>query len=727
MNKNSDAHINPFTGIWTLPQTIILFLVAFLSAMLIVFFFSAVGPFWVNNRLPDWQVGETAQFEIQAPREIRFVDQALTEARIEAAMQIVKPVFELDTSTNQRVIEQFDSIQQMIQRGFRREMEPEFIYNEIAVEWPETLSLEMVRELLDYAEDEEFWINLRLLLVQVLETGIFTIPDNVSLDNGVELVSRVDNRSSRVDLFPSNIIKWESLREDLLSFSYQIQLVPDSRGQYIRFLVQILRENTFFSTELTEQAKEEIRFSTPPFVVTLEKGQVVVPSNYTVTPEMRKKIIGLRSFLSRQNISSILGVGIFFAVLLLLVYLLLLRVKKRDYYSPKYFIVFFLFWLIHLGITAFLSQQSLFENTQLAIFVPTTLFVVLVTILSNEGTGALFAFFLTIPMLIIDRANPEFYITALLSGVAAPFLLRRLDQRMDLIRTALLLSLIQGGVYTLVALISNRSANDLGLWALGGALNGLIGGILVLGVIPILEYLLNSPTRFRLAELSDLNIPIFKRMLLLAPGTYNHSVNVANLAESASLALGINAILARVGAYYHDIGKIDQAEYFVENQKGPNKHDEIRPSLSATILKSHVKIGVEKARELGLPQRVVDIITQHHGRGLIEYFYNKALTEDGKAKKEEYSYPGPNPNFKESAVVMLADTVEAATRSLSKPSVAKLEKFIWELMIKRYEEGLLNESHLTFSDLDTIHRSFVQILAGQFHSRIKYPGQKENE
>jgi putative nucleotidyltransferase with HDIG domain len=642
-------------------------------------------------------------------------------------MRILKPVFELQTNVNQRIIEEFDIIQQVLQRSFRREQSAEYIFNELSVELPNTLSLDLVQDLLMFAEDDEFWINLRLLLVQVLESGIFSVPEEVSIDNGVGLISRIDNRSVRVDLFPSNMIRQETLRDDLISFSNQIKLIPDSQGQYLRLLQQILRENTLYSPEFTEQAKEEIRLSTPPVTVTLEKGDIVARPNFTVTPEMRKKIIGLRSFLRRQNISSILGVGIFFAVLLGLVYLLLLRVKKRDYYSPKYFIVFFLFWLIHLGIAAFLSQLSFFEDTQLAIFVPTTLFVVLVTILSNEGTGALFAFILTIPMLIIDRSNPEFYLTALLSGVAAPFLMRKLNQRMDLIRTALFLSLVQGGIYTLVALISNQSMNDMGLWALGGALNGLIGGILVLGVIPILEYLLNSPTRFRLAELSDLNIPIFKRMLLLAPGTYNHSVNVANLAETASLALGINSLLSRVGAYYHDIGKIDQAEYFVENQKGNNKHDEIRPSLSATILKSHVKIGVEKARELGLPQRVVDIIAQHHGRGLIEYFYNKALTEDGKAKKEEYSYPGPNPSFKESAVVMLADTVEAATRSLTKPSVAKLEKFIWDLMIKRYEEGLLNDSHLTFSDLDMIHRSFVQILAGQYHSRIKYPGQKEDE
>jgi putative nucleotidyltransferase with HDIG domain len=217
-------------------------------------------------------------------------------------------------------------------------------------------------------------------------------------------------------------------------------------------------------------------------------------------------------------------------------------------------------------------------------------------------------------------------------------------------------------------------------------------------------------------------------MLTLAPGTYSHSVSVANLAESAAREIGANSLLARVGAYYHDIGKIDQSEYFVENQPdSSNKHDELKPSLSAAVIKSHVKIGIEKARELKLPEEVIEIVAQHHGSGLINYFYSEALKADGGTKPEDFSYNGMPPASREAAVVMLADTVEASTRTLSNPTVAKLDKFIWKQMMNKFETHQLDNCDLTFKDLEKIKGTFVQILAGHFHTRIEYPDQKESK
>jgi putative nucleotidyltransferase with HDIG domain len=204
---------------------------------------------------------------------------------------------------------------------------------------------------------------------------------------------------------------------------------------------------------------------------------------------------------------------------------------------------------------------------------------------------------------------------------------------------------------------------------------------------------------------------------------------VANLSESACQAVGANALLARVGAYYHDIGKIDQAEYFIENQTEANKHDNLKPSLSASIIKSHVKIGIEKGRELGLPPEVISFIAQHHGKAVISYFYERARDEDkhnGRAtiSSEDYSYPGERPDTRETAVVMLADAVEATTRTLRKPTVAKLEKAVWEIILDRFHSGELSDSSLSFNDLEAIKQSFVQVLAGHFHSRIEYPKKK---
>ena len=256
-----------------------------------------------------------------------------------------------------------------------------------------------------------------------------------------------------------------------------------------------------------------------------------------------------------------------------------------------------------------------------------------------------------------------------------------------------------------------------------GAANGFLCGILTLGFLPVVEHLLNAPTRFRLMELSDLNAPIFRRMLQQAPGTYTHSIAVANLAESACEVIGANALLARVSAYYHDIGKIDQAEYFIENQRSQNKHDELKPSLSVAVIKSHVRIGIEKARALGLPQAIVDVIAQHHGRGLIAYFYHRAVSQEREpaVSRDDYSYPGVRPRSREAAVLMLADAVEAASRTLKRPTEVRLERFVQEAIDAKLSSGELGDSGLTLRDLETIRRSFVRVLEGQYHARIEYP------
>jgi putative nucleotidyltransferase with HDIG domain len=214
---------------------------------------------------------------------------------------------------------------------------------------------------------------------------------------------------------------------------------------------------------------------------------------------------------------------------------------------------------------------------------------------------------------------------------------------------------------------------------------------------------------------------MLKRLLTSAPGTYSHSVTVANLAESACREIGANVLIARVGAYYHDIGKMDQPDYFIENQAAYNKHEEIAPRLSATVIRSHVKLGIEKARRMGLPKEIVDIIAEHHGNSVISWFYNAALKKEDQVNAEDFAYPGSPPRTKESAVVMLADTVEAAVRTLKKPTMTRLEKFVQELIMSKFEQGQLTESELTFRDLETIKNAFVRVLAGHYHSRIEYP------
>jgi putative nucleotidyltransferase with HDIG domain len=248
----------------------------------------------------------------------------------------------------------------------------------------------------------------------------------------------------------------------------------------------------------------------------------------------------------------------------------------------------------------------------------------------------------------------------------------------------------------------------------------------------VFERAFDVTTDLTLLELSDTNRPLLKELSLRAPGTFNHSLQVANLGEAAADAIGANALLTRVGALYHDIGKMLKPEYFVENQRpGDNPHDHLKPRMSALIIASHVKEGLELGRQYNLPERVLNFIPMHHGTTRIEYFYQKALKERGPDDppllESEFRYPGPRPDSKETGIMMLADSVEAASRSLSDPTHKRLETLVDMIFNARTEDGQLDNTDLTFLDLHRIRETFLAMLLGIYHVRVKYPGQAESE
>lgn len=255
-------------------------------------------------------------------------------------------------------------------------------------------------------------------------------------------------------------------------------------------------------------------------------------------------------------------------------------------------------------------------------------------------------------------------------------------------------------------------------------LTNLVSGIIVLGVLPIFEYLLRTVTNISLLELADSHQPLLQRMVLEAPGTYHHSLLVGNLSDAACTTIGANGLLARVGAYYHDIGKLQKPEYFIENQQiKKNLHDELSPTMSKLIIMNHIKEGLELAKKYSLSPAIWDFIKQHHGNSLVYYFYRRALEgkeEDHEVSEEGFRYPGPKPNTKETAVVLLADSVEAATRTLKEPTPAKIEETVHKIINNKFIDGQLDECELTLKDIEKISSVFTKILSGIYHSRINY-------
>lgn len=395
-----------------------------------------------------------------------------------------------------------------------------------------------------------------------------------------------------------------------------------------------------------------------------------------------------------------------------------LQTKEQVFLSIVFILVF--------AITVFAAKFPAFATPfMLPIIIPSSFVIILVTVLLGQKSAVNFSFILSIGVLYAAPASVVPSLFVLCSGIATVRIMRSIQHRMDMVSVSIVLGFLEAAFLFVFKIVYNNIDSTTLFAVLGVALNGFLSGILALGFLTPLESLLNTPSVFRLTDLSDLNNPLMRKMLLVAPGTYNHSLLVAQLAEAACESIGANAILARVGAYYHDIGKMEQPEYFAENQQGENKHDDINPKMSVLVVRSHVKKGVEKAHSMRLPKEVIDIIEQHHGNSLIQYFYYEAKKQGLEVTKEDYSYMGKPPTSREAAIIMLADTVEAACRSLENPSVPRLEKFINKLVEKKNEDHQLDKSGLTFADIDEIQQSFVTILAGYYHSRVKYPNQTD--
>jgi putative nucleotidyltransferase with HDIG domain len=247
---------------------------------------------------------------------------------------------------------------------------------------------------------------------------------------------------------------------------------------------------------------------------------------------------------------------------------------------------------------------------------------------------------------------------------------------------------------------------------------------------PVLEWAFNITTDIKLLELSNLDLPVLRQLALEAPGTYHHSIVMGTIAEAAAVKIGANPLFLRVSALYHDIGKIRKSEYYVENQRDANKHDTLNPRMSALVIINHVKEGLEVAKMLRLPSDIVAMIPQHHGTRLITYFYKKAKDMENPeievVKEEDYRYPGPKPQSREGAILMLADATEAASRTLTEPSPARLKNMVDTIFRAIFEDGQLDESNLTMKDLNSIADAFVRKLESVFHHRIAYPGYEFN-
>ena len=461
--------------------------------------------------------------------------------------------------------------------------------------------------------------------------------------------------------------------------------------------------------------------------VFIEEGEKIIRKGFPITEEAYSKLLKMSESPIYLDLRAFANSELYLLLLMVMWYLFFAFIPRKRNVLLREFVFQVICFLIVYGAAAFGAKTQAFASPfALNIIIPASLFVLIEAILYGQLNAAFFSVVLAFGVFDASSCQAVPFLFTLASCLAASTVVRKIERRIDMVFVSLILAFIDSVMVVLIAVIFNEKFAHMPIIIGGVAANGFLSGILALGFITPVEFLLNTASVFRLMDLSDLNNPVMRKMLVTASGTYQHSQMVAQLAENACRDIGANALVARVGAYYHDIGKMDQSEYFVENQtNGINKHNAMKPSLSVSVIRSHVRKGVEKAHQLHLPQQIIDIIEEHHGNNIIAYFYEEAKKENPNVNPADYSYTGNPPSTKESAVVMLADTVEAACRTLENPTEERLDKFIQMLINGKAEHHQLDKCDLTFSDITTIKDAFVKLLVGYYHNRIEYPDQKD--
>ncbi|MDD2680207.1 MAG: HDIG domain-containing protein [Candidatus Omnitrophica bacterium] len=393
-----------------------------------------------------------------------------------------------------------------------------------------------------------------------------------------------------------------------------------------------------------------------------------------------------------------------------------LKLRGLDIKCCRLLNLFLLFLVIYAGAYFIIRQKlSIF-------YIPFSIVPMLATLLFNSlEVSLLITLASAVAVASFSGLPLQTTLLALTSGAVSSFLVLGARKRSTIIRAGIFNAILQ----ILVLILLEHLWVGLPSRYLTLFLNGIISSIIVLGVLPVFEYLFNTATNISLLELADFHHPLLQRMVQEAPGTYHHSLIVGNLSETACRAVGANALLARIGAYYHDIGKLQKPEYFSENQsREVNKHGNLSPTMSKLVIMNHVKEGLELARRYRLNPALVDFIQQHHGKSLVYYFYRRALEnieEDEVIREEGFRYPGPKPSSKETAIVLLADSVEAAMRTLREPSPAKIEELVHKVINNKFIDGQLDECELALKDLEKISAVFIRLLCGIYHSRASYP------
>ena len=656
----------------------------------------------------DLEIGQVSYTDIEAPGNLTFIDEERTEELRRLAAEDARKEYKEDSGVNKSVINRLGIFFERIKNSKEKILAAED---------------EEIREKVFIEEIEEVKGDFTEINEEVIISFLQTPPEAIEVLEA-EAIRLMDARLKDT-IFEEEL---PEAREELVKQAMELELDREYKIALAGLLESTVKVNMILDEEATGENQERAMKEVKPRTITVQEGEMIVRKGDIVTEDVIKI---LQEFgLQKPGVNYLSLAGMIISLLIIIATGSIYFYKyKPEIWNDQKKMVFLQLMIIFILLLAKLvnSIPPQADSFHFPYLVPVAAASILTTVLIGRDVAVILTVFITFLVALLFNNNYNAALVGFISGLVGIFSVSRFSQRNDLVRAGFYVS----GVL-MILITGLKMVNPFTGWVdfIGhismGVLNGVIVAILANGLLPYLENGFGLTSSAKLLELSNPGQELIKRLLVEAPGTYHHCVIVGNLAESAAENIGADPLLTRVGAYYHDIGKMKRPYFFVENYYGnQNPHKKLTANLSALIIKSHIKDGVELAREHKLPEIIIDIIEQHHGTNLISYFYQEAL-EDSKheeIKESDFRYDGPKPQFKEAAILMLADIVEAAVRSkdFNKNNHNRIEGVVRELIRDKLIAGQLDESALTLRELDIIADSFVKVLTGIYHQRVEYP------
>jgi hypothetical protein len=700
-------------------------------------------------RLKEYKVGDIATKEIKSSQDLLVEDEKSTQEKRAEAERSVLSIYDYDPAilgdAENRVRSTFESLAASFQKA-EKGVDQNALRKK---EWDSSLRIPLSQREWQILEKERF--NPAIgeaalkLIAPILKKGI--VNDKELLDPDAEkgiIIRNIHTREERRTFPPFTFLDFKEARTKLRAQAALLVPVLGKENSAITLKIaeHFLRWNLTFNKDETEVKKTDLREKVNPVYFQVKRGEVILRPGDRVQEEHLLKIKALKKAQERTHLLAIIiGMGLLTFLILASIYQFSIQNIRKFALSQKD-LLFFSTTL--LGIIAFLKLFQLMtdvlggelfsipSSSYLYLF-PIATGAMIVRIVLNSEVAIVFSLLASYFAATLMGNQLFYFIFTFVGSVIGAHKVAQCEQRSILIKAGVTV----GGINILMILSYNLiSGNPFKMTLFSDLMMGFLGGILasvlVLGIVPIIESLFGYTTDIKLLELANMDHPVLKDLILQAPGTYHHSVIVGSLVEGAAKSIAANPLLARVSAYYHDIGKLKKPLYFIENVGGgENKHDHLTPTMSSLILISHVKDGMEMARENHLGERIGHIIQQHHGTSLISYFYQKAKEKENpemeSINENDFRYPGPKPQTKEAGIVMLADAVEAASRALTDPTPSRIKSLVRRITNNIFLDGQLEECELTLKDLQKIQESFDRILTAIFHQRIDYPNSTSSE